>query len=184
MKYLRHTFLLVLCSLFLLSACASVQTSKPVVTNSTQEEVKPADDEHPALDFYVKHDCWRSPFNPHEILQYWKALDIRPINESMVMAIAGNPKVDWNNDYKEGTLYTEMPAPEGELTSAVVFIFVKVGVSTIELAVFGYKDTNGISHIYIWSEADNCYILNPTDDQAACYNNSYLTTKPVDTTDR
>jgi len=182
MKALKNTLLLVLCSLFLLSACAGLQPNKPVVTNSTPEEVKSP--EHPPLDFYVKHDCWRSSFNPHEVLQYWAKLDDRQISETMLLVIVGNPKINWERDYQIGTNYSDMPVPAGEITSAVIFAFIRVDISTIELAVFGYKDKDDISYTYRWSKTDNCYLLHPAADQAACFNNNYFVAKLIDPTDR
>lgn len=167
MKSLKSVFLLVLCSLFLLSACAGLQPSKPVITNPTVEE--------PVPDFYIKHNCWKSPFDPHKILKEWVNLVTKPIDSSMVMFVVGNPKIDWQIDYIPGTAFSDMPIPKGEITPAVVFIFAVLADKTVELVVFGYTDVYGIKCIYIWDEQQSCYRLEPTDGQDACSTNYFIT---------
>jgi len=170
MKSLKNIFLLVLGSLFLLSACAGLQPSKPVITNPTVEEKAP--------DIYVKHDCWKSPFDPHKILKDWPKLTIKPVSGSMVLLIAGNPKINWKEDYQIGTPFSSMPVPEGEITSVVMFVFARIAGGTIELAVFAYKDKDGVKYTYIWNEQKDCYVIEPGDGQKACAKN-YFTTSNI-----
>ena len=144
MKYLKSIFILVLSSLFLISACAGVYPSKPVITNPTEK---------PALDFYVKYTCWKSPFNPHEMFRNWTKLVTNPISPVMTMTLVGNPKINWKQDYKVGTNYLAVPVLEGELAS------------------FGYMDKHGINRIYVLDIDTNCYILKSTlIEQDACLN--------------
>jgi len=153
MKSLKSIFLLVLGSLFLLSACAGVQPSKPVITKPVPKASKPP--------LYVKHACWKSPFNPHEVLENWTKLVMKPLSGAMVMTILGNPKINWKQDYQAGPKYSATPVPEGEITSVVIFVFVTVDRITLELAAFGYKDKHGIKHTYMLDVDTNCYILKP-----------------------
>lgn len=174
MKYLKMTCLLLLAGLFLLTSCAGLQSTSK---RQLHEPEAFKENKNPPVDFYVKHNCWKSPFNPHEVLQYWVKVGAQQPNPMMVMLIAGNPKIDWKQSYQPGTDPTKMPIPKGEIASAVVLVFVKTPLNTIELIAFGYNDDLGVQNMYVWDKETNCYIrkLIPK-QQSSCLSND---TKPV-----
>ena len=156
MKALKNIFLLVLVSLFLLSACVGTQPSKPVITKPVP---KVSD-----IPLYTKRDCWKSLFNPHQILHEWPKLFVKPLSNMMVVVVAGNPKINWEENNRKRQ-HLKMPVPEGEIAAIIIFVFVTIDGTTTELGSFGYKDKHGVSYIYALDMGTNCYILKITNNQ-------------------
>lgn len=153
MKYLKMACL-ILAGLFLFTSCAGLQSTSKRQLNEPEAFKQ---NKNPPVNFYVKHNCWKSPFNPHDVLQYWVKVGARQVNSIMVLVIVGNPKIDWKHNYGPGINPTKMPIPKGETASAVVFVFVRTPVNTMELVVFGYKDDLGVQNTYVWDKETNCY---------------------------
>lgn len=141
MKYLKIALVL-LGTLLLLFSC----------TNTRMKNTQPSG---MPTDFYVKHNCWESPFDPHEILDSWPVIKTKMMDNYMALIMVGNPKIDW--EYK-----LEMDIPEGDLTLAVVFAFVELPTGVVELFSFGYVDKDSTFYIYAWNIQQNCYTLYKT----------------------
>jgi hypothetical protein len=152
MKFLKTVGLLVLSFLFLLS-CANLNTSKRQLHEP--EEIKTPGT--PVPDFYVKHQCWKSPFNPHEVLQYWVKLGAQQLNPNAAVAIMGNPKINWQQSTSQRRNPMDVLIPPGEITTAVVFVFTRTQMGTIELMSYGYKDNLGIQRIFVLDIETKCY---------------------------
>lgn len=143
MKHLKIALVL-LGTLLLLFSCTSILTENNQPGNTP-------------TDFYVKHDCWESPFSPHEILDSWPIIKTKMANDYMALVMVGNPKIDWEQKRE-----LEMDIPEGELTLAVIFVFVELSTGKIELFSFGYVNKDSTFYIYAWNIHQNCYTLYKT----------------------
>lgn len=118
--------------------------------------------EAPAVNFYIKHNSWESPFNPHEVLQYWIKLGAHQFNGSTILILVGNPLIDWKF-FKNNHISPFKVGPKrGEITSAVVFLFKPIEKGYIELTGYGYRDILGVLNIYILN-SNNTYIKVPAD---------------------
>lgn len=171
MKFLKTAGLLVLALLFMTS-CAGFNTTSKRQLHEPEEIRTPGT---PAPNFYVKHSCWKSPFNPHEVIQYWVKIGARQLNPIAVMIVAGNPKINWKQDYR-GTDPTLVPIPKGEIASAIVFFLVKTPTNTIELVAFVYKDDLGVQNLYILNMETKCYERKLIPKHQQSYADAYLKT--------
>ena len=152
MKYLKMACLFLLAGLFLLTSCAGLQSTSK---RQLHEPEAFKENKNLPINFYVKHDCWKSPFNPHEVLQYWVRLGAQQLNPVMAITIVGNPKINWRQ--LRGTNPMGVAIPPGEITTAVVFVFAKTRMGTIELVSYGYKDNLGIKRIFMLDVETKCY---------------------------
>lgn len=187
MKLFKITILLVL-SLCFLTACANLSLLTPISavaqpTYNPERKLHEPDEfktDTPAPNFYVKRSCWKSPFNPHEVLHHWVKLEASQINEQVAVAVVGNPKVDWSNYRKQKVNDREamnVEIPAGEIASAVVFVFVKTQVGTIELISYGYNDDLGVKMMYAMNQKSRCYErIDVPRQQQSCLSNA---TKPT-----
>jgi len=157
MKLLKMGSLLFLAALLLMS-CANIKLlSTPVAaaqpTVDPQRKFHEPDEfkigNHPPITFYVKHNRWESPFNPHEVLQYWAKVAAQQVAPTVMIAILGNPKVDWKFLRSKKIDPMKVAIPKGEISSAVVFIFVQTPKKTIELFSYGYVDDLGVQNVYV-----------------------------------
>ena len=93
MKAFKITLVLMLGTLFLLSGCAGLQTKTSETASSRQlhepESIKVPN--APPVNFYTHHNCWKSPFNPHDVIQYWTKLGHRQLNQVTMLVLIGNP---------------------------------------------------------------------------------------------
>jgi hypothetical protein len=153
MTFLKTAGLLILAFLFIAS-CASLTTTSNRQLHEPEAVKTPGTT---APNFYVKHKCWKSPFNPHEVLQYWVKLGARQLNKSIAVAIVGNPKISWQQYRTSGDNPMDATIPTGEIASAVVFVFAKTPAGTIELMSYGYKDDLGIQCIFALNLKTGCY---------------------------
>lgn len=153
MKFLKTAALLVLSFLFIAS-CASLNTTSKRQLHEPEEIRTPGT---PALNFYVKHQCWKSPFNPHEVLQYWVKLTAQQLNPITALAVMGNPKINWQQLRGQGVTPMDVPIPFGEIATAVVFVFIRMEIGTVELMSYGYNDDLGIQHIFVLDLETKCY---------------------------
>jgi hypothetical protein len=153
MTFLKTAGLLILAFLFITSCAILTSTSQRQLHEP--EAIKTPGT--PAPNFYVKHECWKSPFNPHEVLQYWVKLGARQINESVAVALVGNPKIDWEQYRASGAKLTEAAIPPGEIASTVVFVFARTPAGTIELASYGYIDDLGVQRVFALNLETKCY---------------------------
>ena len=175
MKFLKTAALLVLSFLFI-SSCASLNTSSNRQLHEPEEIRTPGT---PAPDFYVKHQCWKSPFNPHEVLQYWVKLGAQQLNPVTAIAIMGNPKVNWQQF--RGINPMDVPIPPGEFTTTAVFIFTRTQMGTIELMSYGYTDDLGIQRVFVLNIETKCYEKHLlVTQQQSCLDYSQKTTFVVD----
>lgn len=188
MKLFKIISLLVL-SLCFLTACANLSSLSPTpavaqpTLNSERKLHEPDEFKttEPAPNFYVRHFCWKSPFNPHEVIHYWIKLSANQINEQIVVALVGNPKIDWS-DYKAGSKCTPMNVkiPAGEIASAVIFVFAKTQSGTIELMGYGYNDDIGVKRMYVLNPKTKCYErVNVLLQQQLCTNTTTQTTTEI-----
>ena len=157
MKLLKVVSLLFLAALLLIS-CASIKSlATPIAaaqpTIDQQRKLHEPDEfktgNNPPITFYIKHNKWESPFNPHEVLQYWVKVMAQPVNDQVMVAILGNPKIDWEVLVSRNIDPTKVAIPKGEIASSVIFIFVRTPQRTIELFSYGYKDDLGVQHAYV-----------------------------------
>jgi len=160
MKLLKVTGLLLLACVFLTSCAAlksiSVPTALAQPTPLMPERKLHEPDEfktgnNPPITFYVKHNRWESPFNPHEVLRYWVKVMAQPVNEQVMIAVVGNPKIDWKVLVERGIDPTRVAIPRGEIAASVVFIFVRPpqGQGPVQLFTYVYKDDMGVSNAYV-----------------------------------
>jgi len=162
MKFLK----LVLVVLFITSCVSLNATSKRQLHEP--EEIKSP--RAPAPDFYVKHDCWKSPFNPHEVLQYWVKLGSRQLKPNAAIAVVGNPKINWREI--SGNKSLNVPIPPGEIASLVVFVFAKTQSGTVELMSYGYYDDLGVQRVFVLNAKAKCYEKHlAVKQQNSCLNN-------------
>jgi len=186
MKLFKIASLLVL-SLCFLTACANISLIPPV-SAAAQPTIDPERKLHepdefktdePDPNFYVKHRCWESPFNPHEVLRYWVKLAAKQLNEQIAVALVGNPKIDWSaHRTKMGAKRRPMNVeiPPGEIASSVVFIFAKTPMGTIELMSYGYNDDLGVKKMYVLDLKTKCYKrVAVRKQQQSCLNYKYPT---------
>ena len=127
MTFLKTAGLLILALLFITS-CASLSPTSQRQLHEPEAVKTPGT---PAPNFYVKHGCWKSPFNPHEVLQYWVKLGARQVNEKVAVALVGNPKIDWQQHRASGANPIEAAIPPGEIASTVVFVFARTPMGTM-----------------------------------------------------
>jgi len=155
MRFLKTASLLILAGLVLVS-CINLKSMSTPITQAQPtfnrqlyepDEFKTGN--HPPITFYVKHNKWKSPFNPHEVLQYWVRLAAQQVNEKVMIAMLGNPKVDWKFLRNKNVDPMKVGIPKGEIASAVIFIFVQTPQRTIELFSYGYKDDLGVQNVYV-----------------------------------
>lgn len=111
-----------------------------------------------STDFYNHRSPWDSPFNPHEVLQYWESIGAESLNLISVMVIVGNPKINWQEiDINQQDPF-RLPIPKGEFASAVVFIFTTIDdPKKPELFGYGYTDKNGREQLYEWNKDKKRY---------------------------
>jgi len=179
MKLLKTAFLSVLACLFLFS-CASFKAPPNAPTHATivdrkahePNEFKSRKDPStiPPDNFYVKHDCWKSPFNPHEVIRYWDTLMVKSLNPQVAMAVVGNPKINWETDWDKKSDPTLMPVPKGEPASAVAFVLAQTSPGVLELVAYGYINDLGITVLYSLNQENMCYELEPNYvNQSSCF---------------
>lgn len=170
MKVLKITLILMLGALFLLSGCAGLQTktSDPAPNRQLHEPESITSSNAPPVDFYTHYNCWKSPFNPHDVIQYWTKLGHRQINQVTMVVMLGNPTIDWKKAL-ENTV--GVPVPKGEIAAIIVCVFVRTQVG-IELAAYGYTDNLGVRHTFRLDMETKCYKkhLIPT-QQDSCVTN-------------
>lgn len=155
MKFLKMASLLILAGLVLIS-CANMKfmstptiQAQPTFNRQLHEPDEFKTDNNPTITFYVKHNKWKSPFNPHDVLQYWVKVAAQPVNDQVIVAILGNPKVDWEFLKYKNVDPTKVGIPKGEIAAAVAFIFVQTPQRTIELFSYVYLDALGVQNLYI-----------------------------------
>jgi hypothetical protein len=155
MKFLKMASLLILAGLILVS-CANMKfvstptaQAQPTLNRQLHEPDEFKTNNNPPVNFYVKHNKWESPFNPHEIIQYWVKIAAQPANKDILVAILGNPKIDWEFLKNKNVDPMKVGIPKGEIASAVVFIFVQTPQRTIELFSYGYLDDLGVQNMYV-----------------------------------
>ena len=154
MKYLKGILLTLLSSIFLFSACGADMFDRRL---HEPDEFRSPDDL--IMSFYPQYECWKSPFNPHEVLRHWPLLLLEYVKRPMLLVMVGNPKIEWNENYKIGEDPSEILIPEGEITAVVVFVFAEMAPQYVELLTYGYADREGNYYIYKWNVDQECYTL-------------------------
>jgi len=150
-------------AIFMFSCTSQVvqqkMTEGPKVTQKVLKKETPVKKEKKdKMDFYVKHNTWTSPFNPHKVLRTWIKLTAFPIDSHVIGLVVGNPKINWS-DYTTNEDPTKLPIPSSESASAVVFFFLETKRHTIELICYGYRDSKGNQLMYGLNDDNTGYVL-------------------------
>jgi len=113
----------------------------------------------PPIIFYEQYNSWKSPFNPHKVLREWTKLSFN-VEESIYFITVGNPKHNWSS-WSKSKDPLNRNIPEGEVTSAVIFVFSIAKSKEIELEGFEFVDNLGIRNLFIWDKKVKCYVRFP-----------------------
>ncbi|KKN13331.1 hypothetical protein LCGC14_1007640 [marine sediment metagenome] len=151
MKSLK-TFIILALFAFLVFGCVTT----PEFNRKLNEPAGFKVGNHPSIDFYNQRSPWDSPFNPHEVLQYWEKIYTEPMSSRSLLIVVGNPKINWEESDKQNP--GKLSIPEGEFASAVAFIFFALKDPKVpELAGYGYTDRSGRKQLFRWKEKKKKY---------------------------
>jgi len=153
MKHI-YTSITLLLTCLLLTLPALAQT-RPEYDRKYEEPEEFRSENYPPVTFYVRRGPWDSPFNPHDVIRYWRRSKMKRYNGFSV-GESVNPKIFWIENY-EGMDISTLPIPEGEFAASVRFIFSRT--IPVELMGYQYRDINGKNITYYWSRRKLRYTL-------------------------